>query len=255
MVKRVEEITWEEAQAHLEVSDVAVVPVGVLEPHGSHGPLGFDSYIAEEIGERLAEASNAFLLPTLKYGCCTLGYDWRNWPISLGISVETLTGLYTEIGLELSRWGIRRIVFVNGHVPNHSILDIAASKIWSVTGTAVGILDWWSGAPRETSEMKGYGYGTHADQVETSILLATKASKMAKMDRATATKPHVSPEEWEMYVDKVRYTRKMDERWVGKSANFDDPTKASREVGEKIISATVQRGLRLLKALEHNVAK
>ena len=259
MATRVEEVTWEDFRDALKRTDAAVVPVAALEPHGTHGPLGFDNFIAEEVASRLAEASGALLLPSVKFGCLALTYDIRDWPGALSLSVETLTNLYTEIGTELARFGVRRIVFVNGHGPNTSILEIAAYKIWTATGTAVGVLDWWSGAPKESSAMKGYSHGTHADQVETSILMATKGSRFIKMARAkrgpVPGDPSLSPEEWEMYVDKIKFTRKLDKRWIGRSGNYEDPSKARRQVGEKIVAATVKRGLRLMKVLERNTVE
>jgi creatinine amidohydrolase/Fe(II)-dependent formamide hydrolase-like protein len=49
---------------------------------------------------------------------------------------------------------------------------------------------------------------------------------------------------------KVAFTRTLDRRWIGRSGNMGDPTRAQPEHGERIIQRTVEVGLELLTVLQ-----
>ena len=255
MATRISELSWSDLKEKVGTSSVAIVPVGAIEPHGLHGPLGFDNYIADAIAVRLAEACDGILAPGVPYGCCKLRYDITGWPGSISLSPDTLINFYTDIGKELARQGFKKIIFVNGHDPNTSLLEIAAFAVWADSKAAMGILEWWLAAPEEIKRFKGVTHGTHADEVETSILLATEGGTFVQLDKANRKreKPEVSPEEFNMYVRKVRFTRKLDERWVGPECHFGSPHRAEAEVGREIIEKTIAVGMELIKALDHQL--
>ena len=92
--KNADEMTWKEFSDRIRESDVAIIPVGVMEVHGLHAPLGFDNYIAEEIAKRLAVKAKSLLMPVVKYGCCKIVYDATFWPGTVSISPETMASLY-----------------------------------------------------------------------------------------------------------------------------------------------------------------
>lgn len=230
------ELTWKDFQTLVSKTDAAIIPVGVIEHHGLHAPCGLDTFVAEEIAKRLAEKSGALLMPTIEYGCLRVGKDGTMWPGTIAISAETMTNLYSEIGIELARHGIKRIVFVNPHNGNQAALEIAMSRIKEKTGTAVGILEWWSAAK---TELRKFALNTpfladHAGEVETSLLFCTEGAKCAKMDRAVAN-PSPTPsdllseEEYEMYMAGIKFTRAMDQRYLGQSGNYGNPKMASKK--------------------------
>lgn len=91
---------------------VAVVPVGSLEEHGEHLPLGTDSMQAEEVARRLAQEIGALILPPIGYGECR---STRNFPGTVSLSFETVQMLAFDIVSELRRNGLRKIVILSGH--------------------------------------------------------------------------------------------------------------------------------------------
>ena len=48
-------------------NDTALIPVGYLEPHGPHLPIGTDSFIAEKLADKIAEKEECIVLPTIYY--------------------------------------------------------------------------------------------------------------------------------------------------------------------------------------------
>ena len=242
-VHAVAEMTMDEFAELAKKTDVAIIPVGTLEAHGSHGPLGFDNYTAEEIARRLASRIEAFLMPTVTYGCCKLVYDATNFPGTFSLSPETMSAFYSEIGKELARQGVRRILFTNGHVGNSPALMIAAYRIWSETGTAVGILEHWVAAPEVRAKV--FKRPGHAGESETSLLLACEGAKHLKMDRAKVYLPEDTASEKEVKGAGITsYTKVM------ATPNYGDPHDATKEKGEALISVLVERGLAMLETLK-----
>jgi Creatinine amidohydrolase len=63
--RRLDLLPWNKAAEVINRNRIAIVPVGAIEPHGHHAPLGADTFIAQEISERLAEAVDAVVFPRL----------------------------------------------------------------------------------------------------------------------------------------------------------------------------------------------
>jgi creatinine amidohydrolase/Fe(II)-dependent formamide hydrolase-like protein len=163
-----------------------------------------------------------------------------------------LIDLYTNIGTELARSGFTRLIFVNGHAPNGAVLGIAAYEIRERADMEIGVLEWWTTSDQIVKAIKGFSYGTHADEIETSLVMATEEGPLVDLKAAVVNSPTLealTPAEAAMYQAKVPFTRTLDQRWVGTSGNMGDPTKASRDKGERIMQRAVEVGVQLLEAL------
>jgi creatinine amidohydrolase len=242
-----------EVKEALESTDVIIIPVGAIEPHGWHAPIGSDTFIALEIADRLSAASGGIVFPPIPLGCINLGYDFRYMPGSISLDSKILIDLYTNIGTELARTGFMRTVFVNAHAPNTSILNIAAYNIRERSGAEVGILEWWTCAPDVIEGIKGFNFASHGDEIETSIIMTTDAKSHVHLDLAEINSPtleRLSAEELSLYKAKVPFTRTLDERWIGCSGSMGDPTRATASGGDRIIDRTVEVGLELLTVLK-----
>ena len=249
---KAEEISWRKFAEELSNSKIALIPVGAVEPHGYHAPLGLDNYVAQEITNRLAQVASCISIPALSYGCCSIIFNTTKWPGSFTIRPEILTELYTDIGKELSRFGAEIVIFINTHACNFPMLQLASEKIYAETGTSVGILEWWKVAKKEIEEIKGFDHGNHGDEIETSLLLATAGEQFVDLKSAEVNDTmlrRLTPGELQMYKQKVHFSHEIDERWVGKAANFGDPTRATKEKGTRIIDQTVSAGLEMIKVL------
>jgi creatinine amidohydrolase/Fe(II)-dependent formamide hydrolase-like protein len=174
-------------------------------------------------------------------------------PGAVSLDSKLLIDLHRNIGTELARSGFRRLVFVNGHAPNTSILNIAAFEIREQSGAEVGILEWWTCAPAVIEDIKGFNFASHGDEIETSLIMATSGRDYVDLSRAdinSRTLEQITPEELALYKAKVPFTRTLDERWIGRSGNMGDPTRAKAAHGDRIIARTVEVGIELLTVLK-----
>ncbi|EQD48403.1 creatinine amidohydrolase, partial [mine drainage metagenome] len=89
-----------------------ILPVGALEAHGPHLPLGADLIQAEATADALAERLDALVAPGLAYGVCP---GTRRFPGSVSRSLEGLSREVREILGEFFRQGFRRVLVLSGH--------------------------------------------------------------------------------------------------------------------------------------------
>jgi creatinine amidohydrolase len=100
---------------------LTILPVGVVEEHGAHLPLGLDSFAAEiytaSAAPHLEEAGyEVVVAPTINYGVARAAI---NFPGTLSLEPETLRSMVVEIGRTLARHGLQRLVILNGHRDLH----------------------------------------------------------------------------------------------------------------------------------------
>jgi creatinine amidohydrolase len=129
-----------------------LVPVGALEQHGPHLPLGTDATVATTVAVR----TGLPVTPALSFGASG---EHEAFPGTVSIGTEVLAAVLVEIGRSASRWA-ERLCFVNGHGGNLPAL-VAASTLLRAEGRDVA---WHScGVP---------GADAHAGRHETSLMLA-----------------------------------------------------------------------------------
>ncbi len=104
-----------------ESKGVCVVPIGCLERHGAHSPLGTDTIIAEETCVRAAEIEPCVVFPTMYFGEKSGSGEWKGTVI---FSVETRWAIFQETCNEIFRNGFKKILFVNSHGGNSSMLGL-----------------------------------------------------------------------------------------------------------------------------------
>lgn len=113
-----------------------VLPVGSIEQHGYHCPMGMDSYVAELVSRRLAEKLNCFLAPVQKYGMST---NHKSFPGSMALSPTTLALVVKELIVGLARHGFTRIVVLNSHGGNTAALGVATREAKDLLGDGIFI--------------------------------------------------------------------------------------------------------------------
>jgi mycofactocin system creatininase family protein len=148
--------TWVEVEATGR-SSVLAVPVGSLEQHGPHLPLGTDTKIAVELAARLAAAVPGVLVaPAVPYGASG---EHAGFPGTLVVRHEVLAELLVEL-VRSARSSFAGVVVVSAHGGNLEALTTARAR-WRVEGDPVLV---WSAAVR--------GADAHAGRTETSLMLA-----------------------------------------------------------------------------------
>ncbi len=147
--------------------DIAILPVGSIERHGDHLPLGTDGHIPVHIAEAVGERLNCLVLPAIWYGSCKA---LREYAGTFDVDSDALCGYARSVLAEAWRNGIRLVVVVNGHGGNSTPLSMAAREVASRTDLSVLVLDWWKDLGRDKSGL--FTSPGHAGEDETSAMLA-----------------------------------------------------------------------------------
>ena len=118
---RWEYLREEEFNTAIEKSKgVCVLPVGCLEKHGQHLPVGTDSILATEIVRRASEREEVCVFPTIHFGEKTGAGEFKG---TVMLSVELRQQLLKEICSEIARNGFRKILIFNGHGGNQAMIS------------------------------------------------------------------------------------------------------------------------------------
>ena len=182
------------ALASSERVPVLLLPVGAIEPHGPHAPLGTDPLISRGMCERAASRLAAddevqvLILPEVPYGVTRFATGFAG---GVHIGEETLHSLLVDIGAALIGQRFRRILLVNNHFePAHLVtLRRAVETLNFAYDGRVAVLDLVRRrhAQRLTDEFRSGE--CHAGRYETSLVLADRPELV---DQALMrTLPHV----------------------------------------------------------------
>ncbi|MHA1567732.1 MAG: creatininase family protein [Alphaproteobacteria bacterium] len=186
-----EEMTTQEVAAWAGPESIAILPVGAIEQHGPHLPLGVDSAIAAAVVKH-AVAIMAPSLPAVVLPQMPLGYSREHGGFAgtLSLSAETLAAVWREIGGALARTGVRKLVLLNGHGGNPPVMDIVARDLRAAHDMIVVVVSWLAlGLPDDlcgglfTDEE--VEHGIHGGAVETSAMLYLQPD-LVQMDKAQA---------------------------------------------------------------------
>ncbi|MFC9965721.1 creatininase family protein [Nocardia ignorata] len=172
------DMTWPDFDARAHQS-LAILPVGAVEPHGPHLPLGADTMISDYFARRLAADIDAWIAPTIGYGVATPPQRLGGvFPGVIAVSGTTFTNLVTEILTALAEHGAFQLVIVNSAIDNLSFLCEAARVVTSAFDeTRIMIVHWWDvvGEPFRNALAAETGVARsddhHAGMVESSLTM------------------------------------------------------------------------------------
>ena len=241
------ELTWPDAQERFQQVDIALLPVGSIEQHGPHLPLDTDAFDANYLALRVADTCSEpkpLVLPKISYG---VSYHHDDFKGTISISNDTLAKLVHDIGISVSRNGIKKLVIINGHGGNSPALNHAAQMINRDAHIFVCV------DTGETSDVDIYSLvetpnDVHAGEIETSAALAVRPH-LVKMDQARREVPKFSSR----YLD---FTSKRGVLWyaytrkISRSGVMGDPTKADAEKGRKIWEMMITHLVALVEDLK-----
>jgi len=132
------EMSWREALEAFERSDIAIVPVGSIHHHGIN-IIGDDSVISQRLADEVGKKTGLLTLPLMPYGESEYHKDYP----CINIKQETLTEIYKEICKSLYKFGIRKVIFINGHGGNRVSLRNAGYDLREDPGMLVAVVNFW----------------------------------------------------------------------------------------------------------------
>jgi len=245
------EMSWPEIKEALERTDIVLFPVGSTEQHATHLPLNNDIFtsfeISKRVAEKLAPEVTVLVAPPLNFG---LSSHHMGFPGTISFEPSTFMEAVKDVCRSLASHGFRNIVVVNGHGGNTAALHLATQQLGSETKAKVFLVEWWDLVPDIIAKrFKPPFY--HACETETSIVLALDQ----RVDTRKAT-PSV-PQQVSRFVfhdfmatgPKV-FEPMIDMRTVTQTGAVGDPTRATREKGQELLDAVIERFASFIKELK-----
>lgn len=233
------EMTSPEVDRALETVSLALLPVGATEQHGPNLELGTDYSIAHDLAQRIAAEvhPNGVVVPPLPFGISDHHMDFAG---TISVSSQTFQTVCIDVVRSLSAHGLRKFLFVNGHQGNMTTLAVLTSRVRYELGLQAASVFWMAQARDVIEEHRSTDRWGHACEIETSIALALNPTLV----RTESLQPGDLIEEYGAFEDNYQpYAAQVPKPFSERTRNgaFGDATKATREAGEQIVSAAVQR--------------
>lgn len=167
-----------------ETEGVCLIPLGCLEKHGQHLPLGTDIFIAREIVRRASLKERFMVFPFYPFGFVS---EVRHKAGSIALSTKLQLDILREVCSEIARNGFRKILLANCHGGNSfAIRTFAQSQLDSIQDHLIYVADIWHlNRDQEDAIEKKHGtrpLNMHANVVETACIMAID-SKLVDMNR------------------------------------------------------------------------
>jgi creatinine amidohydrolase len=167
---------------------VAVLPVAATEQHGPHLPVSVDTTLVNGVVQasllHLPADLPVLFLPTQQIGKSN---EHIRFPGTLTLSAQTTISLWMDIGSSVARSGIKKLVLLNSHGGQASIMDIVARDLRTEHDLIVYYANWYN-LPLGDAVMglfpaEEHRFGIHAGDIETSMMLALR-EKYVDMSQA-----------------------------------------------------------------------
>jgi creatinine amidohydrolase len=245
----VEHLPWDEAARRIARGAAAILPIGAAaKQHGLHLPLDTDRIQAEALSSELAADIDALVWPTLTYGHYPAFVEYAG---SISLSAATFEAVVAEIASGILGHGCRALFVLDTGISTRASVERALARLGAGNVRHLKIHD----GPRyrrATAKLARQGHGSHADELETSLMLAL-APEYVDMSRAEA-----SPAIAKAMPGRLTPSDKSSPNY-SRSGSFGDPTLATLEKGEALLAAMrddlVEQATSFLAALSRTASR
>jgi creatinine amidohydrolase len=233
---------------------IAILPIAAVEQHGPHLPVGTDTIINQSMMELLAarvpQAMDVRILPVQVVGKSN-EHLWAKGTITH--LATNLIDAWTQIGLEVARAGVRKILFVNSHGGNEEVMGIVARELRVQAGMLAVKSGWRFAPPAGVLSDLERRHGIHGGDAETSLILHFRPD-LVDMSRAQNFVSVAAQDEAEF-----KYLRPTGAfghvyAWIASDINpagaVGDASIATAEKGKLLAEAQVSGMLELLAEIE-----
>jgi len=163
----------------------AIIPVGGIVQHGPHLPLEIDTITAEYYSRQVATRLYPYVIvtPSLPIGVAVAHMATAG---TLTLTPETLSNVAYDLAVSLSKHGIKKLIFYNGHQENKQALEMAAERLKKELGLDLLVMNLRELFPEKGEEYMGTKDWSHASELETSEALYIFPAKVKEDRAATA---------------------------------------------------------------------
>ena len=214
-----DELSWIDAAAHFARNPRLIIPVGALEQHGPHLPLGSNVLIARRVAIDLSNEFGVVRAPTMYYGVNVPSE--REYAGTASLRQKTLHRVMNELLAGWEEHGVSEFIIITAH-RHEPHLDALATLI---TGKArVRVVSLWDVEIADLLERQPGAL--HAGEAETSIMLYLYP-ELVRMGRARDH--HIPEEQFERYM-----SGRLPSPPPGGAGVVGSPTAATAAKGEAI---------------------
>jgi creatinine amidohydrolase len=227
-----ETLSWDEAEHILTPDTVVVIALGAeCKEHGRHLQLNNDFLMAEYLKKRVLDAApqNVVVAPTINYSFYPA---FLEYPGSTSLSMDTARAMFTDIIHSLAHYGPHRFYILNTGISTLRPLAQAAADL-SKDAIILRYTDLTKDAPVE-KKVRQSG-GTHADEIETSMMLYIAPETVRMKKAARDLNPNQPGGLTRDPQGKGTYSP---------TGAWGDPTLATREKGQAVVESLVSTILR-----------
>src|ERR1700730_7149827 len=232
-------MSWTQYRERIQDKAPVFLPVGALEQHGPHLPLGTDALLATAIAVGAATAVGGIVAPALCYGYksqpkCGGGQHFCG---TTSLDAATLIGQIRDAIREFVRHGVERLGLVHGHYENRWLMiegiDLALREC-RADRLSVMRLEYWDFCTEETlaaifpNGFPGFAL-EHAAVIETSMMLHLHP-ELVRIERIPDEPSAVFPP-YDMYPTRTE--------WVPASGVLSSARGATAEEGERLCDEVV----------------
>jgi creatinine amidohydrolase len=224
-------LSWVDVTAHLARDPRLVLPVGALDQHGAHLPLGTNVLIARQIARDLSREFQILRAPTFYYGV-----DARTDQVYAGTTSLRPKTLHLALNEMIGGWesyGITEILIITAHRYEPHIQAIATLYPRRARVRVVQVWDIPVDDLLERQEM-----ALHADEAETSVMLFLYP-QLVRMDLARDLE--LPPDLFRRYLE-----GRLSVPLLEGAGSIGNPTAATADKGERIYR-------RMLDAIRHAI--
>ncbi len=229
---RLDEWTSEVFAKRVKTDTVVILPVGSVEKHGSHLPLGSDMIQPLHVLDAVCEETGAILAPSIPYGVIT---TTRHYPGGIGVSFDSLRAFTRDVLRDLVRSGVHRVMIVSGHAAHDHMaaLKAAAQDVVDEGTLKATVLSDYDiiYAQKDLPPKEG-----HAGMIETSRLLVHRPELVKGRSPMGSNRLPA----YAVVKDAKPY-------WDGATG---DSSKATKEYGESLDRLVIQDLVKLVKELK-----
>jgi creatinine amidohydrolase len=240
------DLTWPEAEERLANVPLVVVPFGAgAKEHGPHLPMATDRLMLEHLMQAAVDSLPVLVAPPILHGWFPAFQEFPGTEIP---DPDLFRRYVEEVARSLVKAGARRIVFLNTGITRSTGLPIAiaAREVHVLDRVPTLVVSWDDLETPELQAMATQKAGGHADELETSAVLALRPD-LVHMDRAPTDYGKPGGEPGPGYRP-GGFSRRPGDPEYSHTGIYGDATLATVGKGRRVVAIMTHQWLEALRA-------